>query len=97
VIDEEEFEHTGAGGRGFRVARRDDHAVGTHRRARGLQFRHLLDLDDTHAARAIYRQAGMKAVIGHRDAGFDGRLQHRFALGNRDLLAVDGQRDRIHK
>ena len=42
-------------------------------------------------------EAGVIAVVGNRDAGFDGRLQDGLALGDRDLLAVDGQRDRIHK
>ena len=97
VIDEQELEDAGARGRRFGVAGRDDHAVRADRRARGLQLRHLLDLHDADAAGPVDRQPGMKTVVGHRDAGFDGRLQHGLALGDRDLLAVDGQRDRIHK
>ena len=41
-------------------------------------------------------QAGVVAVVGNRDTGLDGGLQNRLAFFDRDLLPVDGQRDRFH-
>ena len=65
VVDEQELEDAGSRLRRLRIARRHDHAVGADRRARGLQLRHLLDLDDADAAGAVDGQAGMKAVVGN--------------------------------
>src|SRR5206468_1901142 len=52
VIDEQELEHARARFDDLRRARADDHAVRADSRAGGLQLRHLLNLDDTHAARS---------------------------------------------
>ena len=80
VVDQQELEHAGAGLHHFGVARVHDHAVGAGRRARRLQLGHLLDLDHAHTARAIDAETGVIAVVGDRDAGFDGRLQNGGAL-----------------
>jgi hypothetical protein len=36
------------------------------------------------------------AVIGNRNTGFDSRLQDSLSLRNRNLLPINGQRDRFH-
>ena len=79
------------------VCGRDDHALGHRRRAGGLQLRHLLDLDDADAAGAVDAEPGVIAVVGDLDAALDRRLENGLALFDRDLPAVDRQRDGVHK
>ena len=74
-----------------------DHAVGADRRARRLQLRHLLDLDDADAAGAVDADAGVVAVVGHRDAALDRGLQDGLALLDGHRAAVDRQRHGFHK
>ncbi len=71
--------------------------VGDRRRAGGLQLRHLLDLHDADAAGAVDPQTGVVTVIGNLDVRLDGGLKNGFALFDRDLAAVDRQRDGVHK
>ena len=98
VIDQQELEHAGARVDDVRAsAVHDDHAFGDRRRARRLQLRHLLDLDDADAARAVDAEARVIAVVGNPDAGLDGRLEDGPALFGRDGLPVDRQRNGVHK
>ena len=97
VIDQQELEHAGARLHDVRRLRRHDHALGARRRARRLQLRHLLDLDDADAAGAVDAEPGVVAVIGNRRCRFDRGLQDGLALLDRDLPAIDGQRDGFHK
>src|SRR6185295_14029735 len=90
VVDQQELEHAGA--------RLDDvgrpsghhHAFRADRRTGGLQLRHLLDLDDADAARAVDADARVVTVIGHFDPGFDGGLEDR-------LPFLDGQRPAVYR
>ena len=96
VVDQQELEHAGArlddvGGLG-----RDHHALGHRRRARRLQFRHLLDLDDADAAGPVDPQSRVIAVVGDLDAALDGGLQDGSALGGGDGAPVNRQRDGFH-
>src|SRR6185312_4323655 len=73
-----------------------DHAVGDGRRAGGLQLGDALDLAQAHAARAdAGPEPGLVAEDGDLDAGLGRRLDHREALGDRDLAAVDLQGDGV--
>jgi hypothetical protein len=96
MVDQQELEHAGARGDDVGRARRDDHAVGAHRRARRLQLRHLLDFHDAHAARTVDADAWVIAVVRHRDAALDRGLQDGLALLDRDLAAIDRQRNGVH-
>jgi hypothetical protein len=51
------------------------------------------DLDRAHAADADRIQPGIVTQHGHVDLGEARRIPDRGPLGNRDLAAVDGQRD----
>jgi hypothetical protein len=74
------------------AGRVDDHALGHTRVARDLELRRLLDLDEAHAAVAGDREARVPAVVRDLDAGLVGRLDHRVAVGDLDLPAVDFKR-----
>jgi hypothetical protein len=63
MVDEKELEHPGAGLDDVRCLRVDDHAVGADGRAGRLQLRHLFDLDDAHAARAVDADPRVITVI----------------------------------
>ncbi len=73
----------------FVIVRGYRHPLGDHRRAGGLQLRHLLDPHQAHAASALQRQIGV--ITKRRDfdtrslAGFDQKSSGR----SRDLLAVN--------
>ena len=97
VIDQEELEHAGARLDDLGRPRAHHHALGAHRRARRLQLRHLLDLDDADAAGAVDADAGVIAVIRDGDAVFDGRLQDGLAFFDRDRPAVYRERDGFHR
>src|SRR5215469_2821546 len=97
VVHEQEFEHAGARLNHIRSVGRDDHAFGADRRARRLQLRHLLDLHDAHAARAVDADARVITVIGNFDAVLDGCLKNGLALLDSDLTAVYRQRDGVHE
>ncbi len=68
---------------------RNHHAFGDHRRARGLQLRHLLNPHQAHAASALQREIRVVAERRHFDArilaGFDQQRPRRRG----DVLAVD--------
>ena len=50
MVDQQELEHSGPRFDHVGRARADNHPLGADGRARRLQFRHLLDLDDADAA-----------------------------------------------
>src|SRR5262249_53851904 len=60
-------------------------------------FRHLFDLHDADAARAVDANAGVVAVVGNLDAALDRGLQDRLALLDGHRLAVNRQRHSVHK
>ena len=97
VIHEQELEHAGARVDDFLGPRRHHHAFGADGRARRLQLRHLLDLDDADAARAVDADAGVVAVVGDRNPAFDGGLQNGLALLDGHRPAVYRQRHGLHK
>ena len=68
----------------------------TGRRARRLQLRHFLDLDDADAAGAVDAEAGVIAVVGKLDAVLDGRLKDGFTLFDVEFPPVDRNLDRVH-
>src|SRR4030095_2737264 len=96
VIDEEELEDARSCRDHLRIARAHHHALGAHHRTRGLQLRHLLDLDNADTTGTVYGDAGVVAVIRHGDAGLDGGLKDRFSFFYCDLPSIDGQCDRVH-
>ena len=63
----------------------DDHALADHRRARGLQLGHLLDLHQAHAASALQREVGVIAERRHFDAHGLARLNEQRPRGSREL------------
>ena len=87
MVDQQELEHPGARLDDVGRLRVHDHAVGAYRRARRLQLRHLLDLDDADAARTVDAEAGVIAVVGKLDAVLDGRLEDRLAFFDRAVRA----------
>ena len=84
-MSEQELEHARARRLDLGRVGRDDHALGADRRARRLQLRHLLDLDDADAAGAVDAEAGVIAVVGDRAAVLVRGLEHGLALLDRDL------------
>ena len=75
----------------------DHHALGDGRGARRLQLGHFLDLDQTHAARAAERQAGIVAERRHLDALALAGLDEERPRGSREFLTVDRERYVRHK
>src|SRR5262249_1656451 len=69
---------------------------GAHGRTRGLQLRHFLDLDDADPTGTVDADAGVVAVVGHRDAVLDRGLKDGLAFLNSDLTTIDRQRDGFH-
>src|SRR5688572_10498934 len=96
VVDEQELEDALAALHRVGVLRVHNHALGHWGRARRLQLRHLLDLHEADTARRVDAETGVVAVIGDLDTGLDGRPQNASAFGNRQLPAINGQRDEIH-
>src|SRR5262249_23608040 len=74
----------------------DHHAVGADCRARRLQLRHLLDLDDADTARSVDAEAWVVAVVRHLVAVLDCGFEHGLALLDCDLASVYRQRDGFH-
>ena len=97
VIDQQKLEDARACLDDIRGLRVHHHSFGDRRRARRLQLRHLLDLDDADAAGPVDPEARVVAVVGNPDAGLDGGLEDRPALLGRDRLPVDRQRNGVHK
>src|SRR4029077_695694 len=97
VVDEQEFEDAGARLDDFLRPGGHHHAVGAHGRARRLQLRHLLDLDDADAAGAVDADTRVIAVVGDLDPALDGGLQDGLAFGDGYLPAVNRQRHGLHK
>ena len=81
MIDEQELENTGTRVDRFGIRGVDDHALADGRRARRLQLRHFLDLDEAHTTGGVDPETGVVAVIRDLDAGLDGGLQDRVPLG----------------
>src|SRR5439155_12952361 len=92
MVDEQELEHRTLCGLRLLVRRMHDHPIGDSRVAGDLQLRVLLDLDQTHAAVARDREAGMPAVVRDLDAEPLGGLDDGQAVGNLGPLAVDLKR-----
>jgi hypothetical protein len=76
----------------------DHHVRGDRERARGLELRHPLDLDQAHAARAD-RWAQPRLVAEDRDLDPRGlrRLHQPGALRDLDRAVVDGDRDELRR
>src|SRR5262249_36610769 len=80
VIVHQELERPCARRFDLRVARRDDHPLGAYRRTRGLQLRHFLDLDDADPTGTVDADAGVIAVVRHRDAILNRGLEDGLAF-----------------
>jgi len=96
MIDQEELEHPRARLDHVGGLRVHHHAIGAGCRARRLQLRHLLDLDDADAARAVDAEAGVIAIVGKLDAVLESRLKDCLAFFDRQFAAVNRDLDRIH-
>jgi hypothetical protein len=93
MVDEEELHHPALRLGDLRALGRDDHAVLRHlRRAPGLELRHAVDLDQTHAALADHRQSRVVAVVRHLDADLGGSLDQVGPGLDLDAATVDGDR-----
>ena len=73
----------------------DHHAVGDIHRARWLQLRHLLDLDQAHPADRDRRHLRMRAEDRDVDADLLGGVEDERPLGHGHRLTVDGERDLV--
>ena len=73
--------------------RADDHALGHRRAAGGLQLRHLLDLDEAHAAVGVRREFRVVTEMRDHHADLTRRFNDERALRDRDGLPVDRQPD----
>ncbi len=74
----------------------DDHPVAHRRRARGLELRDPLDLDQAHPAGADrLAELGLVTEDGDLDVAALRCVDEHRALGRRDLDAVDDQRHRL--
>src|SRR5687768_1261139 len=96
MVNQQELEYAGARFDDVWRLSVHDHAVGARRRARRLQLRHLLYLDDAYAAGAVDTEAGVIAVVGKLDAVLEGRLKDCLAFFDRQFPSVDGDLDRVH-
>ncbi len=76
----------------------NDHPVLCRQGAAGLEFRHLFDLDEAHAAGTDGRpEPGLIAEDGNLDSGRSGGLDHPGALGNLHLPLVDRDGDEVDR
>ena len=97
VVDEEKLHHRFADRQNFRALGQYRHPL-RHRRVTGnLELRHLLDLDETHAAVTGDGKLRVVAVVRDIDAYPRRHLDKIFAFGGDNLFAVDGELNRIHK
>jgi hypothetical protein len=72
----------------------DHHAVADRGRARGLELRDALDLDEAHAAGADgLAELRLVTEVGDLDVAVLGRVDEHRALGRAHLPAVDLERD----
>ena len=78
-------------------ARVHHHAVGADGRARRLQLRHLLDLDDADPAGAVDAERRVIAVVRDLDAVLERRLEDGRPLLDGERPAVNGERDCVHR
>jgi hypothetical protein len=71
-----------------------DHAVAHGRRARGLELRDALDLDEAHPAGADgVAELRLVAEVGDLDVALLGGVDEQRALAGAHLLAVDLEAD----
>src|SRR4029453_3499681 len=97
MIDEEKLHHRFADRQNFRALGQYRHHI-SHRHVTGnLKLRHLLDLDETHAAVTGDGKLRVVAVVRDIDAYPRRHLNKIFAFGADNLFAVDGELNRIHK
>src|SRR5688500_1555420 len=99
VIDEQHLEHALSRLEWFLVVNVDDLSFRDRRCAGGSELGSLLDVDQTHAADARDRKAGMIAVVRNQNANLLGRLEDSGSLGYRNLTPFDRQGDhlRLHR
>ena len=91
MVAEEQLNHRLAGLTHLIAVGRDDHSFGHRGRASGLKLGHLLDLHDTHAARALQREPGVIAKRRHFDTHALAGLDQQRPSRRRDLLSVDSK------
>src|SRR6185369_2612179 len=70
------------------VVRPHDHPFVHKGRARRCEFRHLLDIDQTHSAIAIDRQVLVIAIMRNLNAMVSGRLNDSLPVLSFDFLSV---------
>ena len=91
MIDEQEFQRVLLGFLGLFAGHLglDHHALVDRGAAGDLKFRKLLDVDQAHAAIAVYRKVFVIAETRHPNPRLLRRLNHGRAGGNFDFLTVD--------
>jgi hypothetical protein len=88
VIAEKKLQSCLAGLGDLRGLSVDDHAFGDRGAAGGLEFRHLVDPNDAHAAGCLERDPGIVAEGGNLDAGGLTGFDEEGACGSGELFAV---------
>ena len=96
VVDEQELDDRVLGVLDAIRGRVHDHAVADRGRARRLELRDALDLDQAHAAGADgLAELGLVTEVGDLDVAVLGGVDEHRALGRADLPAVDLERDPV--
>jgi len=96
MIAEQQFHHAFARLLDLRAVGGDHHAFADDRRTRGLQLGHFLDPHQAHAAGALQGQIGVIAERRDFDAHFFAGFNEQSARGNRELFAVNCERNVRH-
>jgi len=89
MITQQQLDHALASLPDLIAVGRDNHSIGDTRSAGGLQLRHLLHADQTHATRALKRQIRVIAERRHLNANRLARLNQKRTGGRRDGFAVN--------
>ncbi len=96
VIDEQELDHRALGLVHALRLRVDDHPVADRRRARRLQLRDALDLDQAHAAGADgLAEFGVVTEDRDLDVAVLGAVDQHHALGRLHFTPIERERDRL--
>jgi hypothetical protein len=90
MVGQNQFEHRFACLPDFITVGRNNHTFADHSSARGLKLGHLFDANETHAARALQRQARIVAEGWNLNADALARLNQQRASRYSQLLAING-------
>ena len=93
VVGEQELDHGALSFLNLFALRRDHHAIGANDRAGGLQLRHLLNADQTHAARRLQSEIGVVAERRNVETIFAAHVDQARAFRDLKVFGVDGDFD----